>query len=137
MSLKSRWVAPNAFARLEPIVEHNFRYAGQTGHAGLGAVNSAYIANPSIRQRRSKTIEALAIECEEKRMQHAACLVRQGVWTKWDNVIPFDLSWANLIISFVLNAQINSVRTPDMLKLWGYTEFASYVVQTNVHSTTF
>ena len=65
-------------------------------------------------------------------MQHAACLVRQGVWTHWDKVKPFDLSWSNLIygpgprvIAFVLNAQINSVRTPDMLKLWGYTQVAT------------
>ena len=29
------------------------------------------------------------------------------------------------VIAFVLNAQINSVRTPDMLKLWGYVESAA------------
>ena len=69
---------------------------------------------------------------EEKHIQHASCLRRQGVWTTWENVIPFDLSWTNLIygpgprvISFVLNSQINSVRTPDMLKLWGYIESAA------------
>ena len=67
------------------------------------------------------------IQTEQKRMEHSSCLVQQGVWTHWDNVMPFDLSWKNLIygpgprlISFVLNAQINSVRTPDMMKLWGY-----------------
>jgi zinc-binding in reverse transcriptase len=62
-------------------------------------------------------------------MTHASCLVQQGAWTHWEDVRPFDLSWRNLIygpgpkvISFVLNAQINSVKTPAMLKLWGYTE---------------
>ena len=56
-----------------------------------------------------------------------ACLL-----TTWiDTAQPFDLSWENLItappslIKFVLNAQINSVRTPDMLKLWGYTKSAT------------
>ena len=41
--------------------------------------------------------------------------------------MPFDLSWKNLIygpghhvIAFVLNSSINSLCTPDMLKLWGY-----------------
>jgi len=69
---------------------------------------------------------------EEQHVRHASCLRRQGVWTKWENVIPFDLSWENLIygpgprvISFLLNAQMNSVRTPDMLKLWGYVESAA------------
>ena len=40
-------------------------------------------------------------------------------------MLPFDLSWTNLIygpgprvIAFVLNAQLNSLRTPDMLHLW-------------------
>ena len=49
-----------------------------------------------------------------------------GCRTQWDDVRPLDLSWKNLIygpgpkvIAFVLNAQINSVKTPDMLKLWG------------------
>jgi hypothetical protein len=69
---------------------------------------------------------------EEQHVRHASCLRRQGVWTKWENVIPFDLSWENLIygpgprfISFLLNTQMNSVRTPDMLKLWGYVESAA------------
>jgi len=51
------------------------------------------------------------------------------------NVLPFDLSWPNLIygpgpriISFVLNAQINSVCTPDMLKLWGYISCSTCVL---------
>ena len=61
-------------------------------------------------------------------MTHSSQLAHQGVWTHWDNVRPFDLPWHNLIygpgpkvIAFVLNAQINSVETPDMMKLWGYT----------------
>src|SRR3954469_22350723 len=64
-------------------------------------------------------------------MQHASRLTRQGVWTHWSDVRPFDLSWKNLIygpgpkvIAFVLNAQINSVKTPDMLKLWKLTASA-------------
>ena len=56
-------------------------------------------------------------------MQHASCLTRQGVWTHWDNVKPFDL--CPRVIAFVLNAQMNSVRTPDMLKLWGYIQAAT------------
>src|SRR6185295_7406372 len=66
-------------------------------------------------------------------LSHASCLTRQGVWTHWDDVQPFDLSWNNLIygpgprvIAFVLNAQINSVKTPDMMKLWGYASQQMY-----------
>ena len=129
----SRWAAPNELAKLQEVVEHDLRFAGQTGRAGLGS-NKAdpYIANPSVEQLRAKIAGALHAEHEQKHLQHAACLVQQGVWTHWENVIPFDLSWKNLIygpgprvIAFVLNAQINSVRTPDMLRLWGYIDSAA------------
>jgi hypothetical protein len=113
-------------ANLAPIADHNLRYAGQTGTAGLGSCKSdPYIANPTKKERRNKITETLISQHEEDHIRHASCLVRQGVWTHWEKVLPFDLSWANLIygpgpqvISFVLNAQINSLRTPDMLHLW-------------------
>jgi len=90
------------------------------GTAGLGANKSnPYIANPTTEERRSKITETFVAQREEEFVRHASCLARQGRWTHWDNVIPFDLSWSNLIygpgpriISFVLNAQINSVRNP-------------------------
>ena len=45
----SRWAAPNELAKLQEVVEHDLRFAGQTGRAGLGS-NKAdpYIANPSV-----------------------------------------------------------------------------------------
>jgi len=63
-----------------------------------------------------------------KRVAHAHSLARQGVWLQWSNsTIPFDFSWKNLlfgpgehILKFVLNASVNWVKTPDLLKLWGY-----------------
>ena len=121
----NRWSATQELSNLEPIVEHEIRFAGQTSRAGLGSnISDPYIANPTVAEHRAKVTSTLAEQCEEERVRHASCLVRQGVWTHWNNVRPFDLSWTNLIygpgprvIAFVLNAQINSVRTPDMLKL--------------------
>ena len=122
----NKWTGPKELTNLEPIAEHNLRYAGQTGTAGLGSRKSdPYIANPTKKERRQKITETLIAQREEDHIRHASCLSRQGVWTHWEDVMPFDLSWANLIygpgprvISFVLNAQINSLRTPDMLHLW-------------------
>jgi len=132
----NRWSGPKELSNLEPVVDHNIRFAGQVGRAGLGSnLGNPYVANPTLQERRSKVTEALTNQREQKYMEHAACLVRQGVWTHWDNVVPFDLSWKNLIygpgprvIAFVLNAQINSVRTPDMLKLWGYIPSAECIL---------
>ena len=62
-------------------------------------------------------------------MAHSLTLKQQGVWLQWsENTLPFDFSWKNLIwssnyhiIKFVLNASINWVKTPSLLKLWGIT----------------
>jgi hypothetical protein len=132
-SFTARWSGPKALEQLIPIAEHNLKFAGQVGTSGLGASKSAsYIGTPTLRDLRENVTKALAAECEEAHLQHAACLPLQGVWTHWiDTAQPFDLSWQNLItatpslISFVLNAQINSVRTPDMLRLWGYKKTAA------------
>ena len=131
----NRWSGPKELAQLEPVADHALRFAGQTDRSGLGAnKRNPYIANPSVVERRDKITSTLALQHEEERLRHASCLVLQGVWTHWNNVLPFDLSWPNLIygpgprvISFVLNAQINSVCTPDMLKLWGYISCSTCV----------
>ena len=50
----------------------------------------------------------------------------QGCILRFTDAEPFDLSWRHLIgtrnprlITWVLNASINSVVTPDLRKLWG------------------
>ena len=56
----------------------------------------------------------------------------QSAWTHLsESALPFGFSWKNLIygpgyhiIKSVLNSSINCLRTPDMLRLWGYTDYA-------------
>jgi hypothetical protein len=111
-------------------VKLDLRFPTQPDRQGLG--NGKFKADHTtaeIRKLVSVTTRGFA---EDKRIQHAQNLAIQGTWTKWhDNVIPFDLSWKNLIygqgphvIKFVLNATVNWVKTPDLLKLWGYTQEA-------------
>ena len=127
----ARWSGAKALQVLLPVAEHNIRFASQKGRSGLGASKAAcYIGTPTPKDMREKVTDVT--ECEEKHLAHAVRLPLQGVWTTWtDWARPFDLSWQNLIttapslIKFVLNAQINCVRTPDMLKLWGYTQTAT------------
>ena len=78
-----RWSGPKALSQIAPIVEHNLRYAGQTNHAGLGSQRETYFAKPTLSEIRAKTTETLGHLEEEKLMNHAACLTRQGVWTHW------------------------------------------------------
>jgi hypothetical protein len=111
-------------------VTHALRFPSQSGRQGLG--NANYNPNPSAADRRSLIVKAAVNRTEEKYLAHAQDLALQGVWVGWSaKTLPFDFSWRNLIhgpgphvLSFVLNATINCVRTPDMLKLWGYTATA-------------
>src|SRR5690348_9965280 len=81
---EKRWSGPKELASLQPIAEHNLRYAGQFGTAGLGSCKSdPYIANPTFKERRGKITETLIAQHEEDHIRHASCLVRQGVWTTW------------------------------------------------------
>ena len=76
-----------------------------------------------------KLISAKAVSfAEQQRIAHSTSLKQQGAWLQWaENTLPFDMSWKNLIwggispliIKFVLEASVNWVRTPNLLKLWG------------------
>ena len=111
-------------------VQLDLRFPTQTNRQGLGHGN--FKAEHTTAETRKLVSVAARSFVEDTRVQHAQGLAMQGVWTKWqDKVIPFDLSWKNLIygqgpelIKFVLNATVNWVKTPDLLKLWGYTEQA-------------
>jgi hypothetical protein len=90
-----------------------------------GAVFNGNPSKADIRKLLTKTANDVE---KHKFLAHSIQLERQGDWTSWyEKVIEFDFSWTNLIygpgnslISFVLNATINTCRTPTLLKLWGY-----------------
>jgi len=101
-------------------------YPTQSGRQGLGSGN--FKANPTVGEKRKMASTTAKSFAEDTRVQHATGLAQQGTWMLWhDEVIPFDLSWQNLIygpgphvIKFVLNATANWVRTPDLLHKFGY-----------------
>ena len=91
----------------------------------LFEVATTQICRPNNRKLCSTVVAELETE---KLVAHAHTLPLNGVWTKWfDEIHPFDLSWKNLlygpgprIVSFILNALINSLPTPDFLKIMNY-----------------
>ena len=103
----------------------------QASREGLGHGN--FKASHSAAEKRELATSTLKSLAAEKLVQHAHGLAQQGVWTKWhQRVVPFDFSWKNLIygpgpyaIRFVLHASMNWLRTPDLLKKFGYTKTAS------------
>jgi len=125
------WRATREFAAIDSQVSLSLRFPRAEGHRGLGA--GVFNANPSFKERRGRALEIAAQHQEEKHMAHVHGLAQQSVWLKWrESAIPLDLSWRNQIygavgphlLKFVLNASINEVRTPDMLKKLGYKQSA-------------
>ena len=102
----------------------------QTSRQGLGHGNFKAVHTPA--EKRSLAAATVKSLADEKYVRHAHSLSQQGVWTKWhQQVIPFDLSWKNLIygpgphaIKFVLNATVNWLKTPDLTKKFGLTRDA-------------
>jgi hypothetical protein len=120
------WRASQETTKVEQIVEHKIRFAGQTDRLGLG--NGCYEFDLSNESHRQMCTQAI-MDCEsEKYWSHAHTLSMQGIWTTWaEHVHPLDYSWNTLIygpgktiISFLLNATINSLPSPYLLRLMGY-----------------
>ena len=124
------WKATTMLSKTESVVEHNMKFAGQQGHAGLG--NGNYIRNPSLSERRKLISAAITSEHDNSLTVHALDLKRQSAWTHWVNTTyPHDLSWRKIIwgggakvASFILNAAINALPTNDLLHMMGYRKSA-------------
>ena len=122
------WKATKAATVANAEVDLHLKFPSQAGNKGLGFGN--FNPNPSLVEKRSMVTSKAMDFNEESRIAHSVSLKQQSIWLCWsDSVSPFDLSWKNLIWSgtsphvfrFVLSSSINWVRTPNMLKLWGYT----------------
>ena len=98
----------------------------QVGRQCLGA--GKFNNQPTVKEKRKLASITCRSFAEDKRVQHAQSLAQQGTWIRWhDKITPFDLSWQNLIygpgpyiIKFVLNATVNWVKTPDLMRKFGY-----------------
>jgi hypothetical protein len=112
-------------------VDLDLKFPSQSNRLGLGF--NHFNPNPTPVERRQMITSKAHHFAEQERLSHAATLAQQGVWLQWaDQALPFDFSWSNLIwgaspqiINFVLNASINWVATPHLLKLWGLKESGS------------
>ena len=110
-------------SEIEKIVDHKLKFKGQTHKQGLG--HGHFIQPKTFADKRKIITDTLRDEESDKYLSHSHTLALQGVWTHWiSTVSPFDISWKNIIyniqpkiLSFVLNSMINSLATPDMLKL--------------------
>lgn len=132
--LQRVWRGSQLNTEINAQVDLNLRFPSQQGRQGLGAGN--YNPNPTVKERRKMVAVHGKSLGKDKHVQHAHDLAMQGVWIQWhDRAIPLDLSWQNLIygpgphvLKFMLNASVNWVKTPDLLRLWNYVQSATCVL---------
>ena len=111
-------------SHVEPVVNHNLQFPSQRDRQGLG--HGRHNKPHNNKEHRALLVAASLREESDKLYAHSITLVLQGVWTHWiDYVEPFDMSWNTIIyhiqpklLSFMLNAMINSLPTPDLLRMW-------------------
>ena len=125
---KTIWRDTQHLEKVESMVAHETKFQAADPGDSRGLGHDFFTAHlDSSAQHRKRCGTAVRLLANEKHMAHAAGLAMQSVWMHWkDQSSAFDLSWRNLIygpgpriISFVLNATINSLPTPDMLTLMG------------------
>jgi hypothetical protein len=117
------WRATRLTTEVEQIVDFNTKFGGQSNRLGLG--NNQYNYNPSPSEYRKTCTKAVSDLENNKQWSHSHNLDMQGLWTKWfNNTHCLDFSWNSLIygpgkkiISFLLNASINTLPSPYLLHL--------------------
>ena len=119
----ANWRATRLTTEVEQIVDFNIKFAGQSNRLGLGHNQYNYSASPP--EYRKLCTKAVSDLENSKQWSHAHSLGMQGLWTKWfNNTHCLDFSWNSLIygpgkkiISFLLNAYINTLPSPYLLHL--------------------
>jgi hypothetical protein len=125
-AFKRVWQPAPVLEQMESKVEHKRHFAGQSDQAGLGSVPDRYIRKFSPTEHKHRVLQTLSSSLFDSLAVADMDKAMQGCFLRFKDARPFDLSWRHLIgtrnpklVTWVLNASINSVVTPDLRKLWG------------------
>ena len=130
-TLERVWRPAPELELLENQVEHKRKFNGQSDRHGFGYILGRYTHNLRVSDRKVQVMDALTDSFFKSLHLHDIDKGMQGCYLRFKDVDPFDLSWRHLIgtrnprlITWVLNATINSVVTPDLRRLWGLISLA-------------
>ena len=122
---KTVWRASQLTTTVENSAIFSSRFKGQTNLNGLG--HNRYNNNLSVAELRRLSSHTVSSLVDEELWSHSHTLAMHGLWTTWfEHTRPLDFSWKTLIfgpgkriISFLLNATINTVSSPYLRHLMG------------------
>lgn len=131
-TLSRVWRPEPLLESLERQLEYKSRFGGQQDRLGLGMVPRRYGIPKNTEERREHIMDLFRTTLLESYQQEDIKKAMQSCFRRFGDANPFDLSWKHLIgtrnprlITWVLNASINSVVTPDLRKLWGLTSHSN------------
>ena len=122
------WKASKIATIANTEVELNLKFPCQDNRQGIGFGN--FDPHPPPDQKRNLVAAKAISFLEDARVVHSLLTV----WLQWAEITaPFDFTWKNIIwggispevVKFILNASVNWVRTPVLMKLWGYKQECS------------
>lgn len=139
---KTVWRASSLCSSIENSAIHYSRFCGQTDTIGIG--HNRYKSKPSIAELRRLSSKTMSSIVDEELWRHSHTLDMQGLWTTWfEHTRPLDFSWKTLIfgpgkriISFLLNATINSIPSPFLLRLMNQQKSAKCKLCSNSNCNT-
>ena len=122
----NRWKAGPALSSAESITEFNLAFGGQRGTAGLGFGSTSQRTKTSLRKKRSTVVAAVRSEHDAMRVAPLHDRPLSGNFLKWNDLAPSGINWSYQILSmseaelsFILNAQAQSLPDPSNLRRWG------------------
>ena len=133
-SHETRWCDTQFLEKVESMADYETKFQAAQPNDKRGLGHGLFVAHlDEHAEHRKRCVAAARKLVNEKLFAHTVSLALNGVWTKWaDHSCAFDLSWRNLIwgpgpriISFILNATMNSLPTPDMLKLLNLSDVST------------
>ena len=140
-----RW---SPFVELEQAqneVNFNHMFQGNQGTSGLGSGNfSRTSANVPLsrKEQRSAVVNSVKAGIAKSRSDSLRCLPMAGSFCRWENLIPSTINWNYRILnmseaelSFVLNAQTQTLPDPSNLRRWSCNVHARCLVCGKPNST--
>ncbi|KAL0148307.1 hypothetical protein M9458_056369 [Cirrhinus mrigala] len=124
-----KWQAQEAVTKAEVRLRHKTLVGSvATGRAGFGCFPRPRYDLARGKERRRLIQDEIRAEVEEERYTKMAGMSKQGAWTRWEQVDPRRITWAELWkaepfrIKFLVQSIYDVLPSPANLHIWGLAD---------------
>ncbi|KAL0183880.1 hypothetical protein M9458_019576, partial [Cirrhinus mrigala] len=126
---RRKWQAQEAVTKAEVRLRHKTLVGSvATGRAGFGCFPRPRYDLAHGKERRRLIQDKIRAEVEEERYTKMAGMSKQGAWTRWEQVDPRRITWAELWkaepfrIKFLVQSVYDVLPSPANLHIWGLAD---------------